>query len=109
MPRVQATYRARIAFPATRSNPPAQQIAAATCLSPAMHRVGRRLPLPTKKTQNPQTRLNLAWHYKKYQQEQSLEDQRLYADAENKARAERLGLWRENNPNPPWEYRRLYR
>ncbi len=59
MPRVQATYRARIAFPATRSNPPAQQIAAATCLSPAMHRVGRRLPLPTKKTQNPQTRLNL--------------------------------------------------
>ena len=36
MPRVQATYRARIAFPATRSNPPAQQIAAATCLSPAI-------------------------------------------------------------------------
>ncbi len=55
-----------------------------------------------------QVKAGLAWHYKKYQHEQSLEDQRLYADAENKARDERLGLWRENNPNPPWEYRRLY-
>ncbi len=33
----------------------------------------------------------------KYQHEQSLEDQRLYADAEIRARNERLGLWRENN------------
>jgi endonuclease YncB( thermonuclease family) len=56
-----------------------------------------------------QVKAGFAWHYKKYQHEQSLEDQRLYADAENKARYERLGLWRENNPNPPWEYRRLYR
>ncbi len=56
-----------------------------------------------------QVKAGFAWHYKKYQHEQSLEDQRLYADAENQARDERLGLWRENNPNPPWEYRRLYR
>ena len=56
-----------------------------------------------------QVKAGFAWHYKKYQHEQTLEDQRLYADAENKARNERLGLWRENNPNPPWEYRRLYR
>jgi len=56
-----------------------------------------------------QVKAGFAWHYKKYQQEQSMEDQRLYADAENKARNERLGLWRENNPNPPWEHRRLYR
>ncbi len=55
-----------------------------------------------------QVKTGFAWHYKKYQHEQSLEDQRLYADAENQARNERLGLWRENNPNPPWEYRRLY-
>ncbi|MCH6583698.1 MAG: thermonuclease family protein [Proteobacteria bacterium] len=38
-----------------------------------------------------------AWHYKKYQHEQSTQDQRLYAVAENQARDERLGLWRENN------------
>ena len=55
-----------------------------------------------------QVKAGFAWHYKKYQHEQSAEDRRLYADAENKARDERLGLWRENNPNPPWEYRRLY-
>ncbi len=56
-----------------------------------------------------QVKAGFAWHYKKYQHEQSLEDQRLYADAEIRAREGRLGLWRENNPNPPWEYRRLYR
>ncbi len=56
-----------------------------------------------------QVKAGFAWHYKKYQREQSPEDRQLYADAENKARDERLGLWRENNPIPPWEYRRLYR
>jgi len=54
-----------------------------------------------------QVKAGFAWHYKKYQHEQSPEDQRLYAEAENQARNDRLGLWRENNPNPPWEYRRL--
>ncbi len=55
-----------------------------------------------------QVKVGFAWHYKKYQHEQSLEDQRLYAEAEIRARDERLGLWRENNPNPPWEHRRFY-
>ncbi len=45
-----------------------------------------------------QVKAGLAWHYKKYQHEQSPEDRRLYAEAENKARDERLGLWREDNP-----------
>ena len=56
-----------------------------------------------------QVKAGFAWHYKKYQHEQSLEDQRLCADAEIRPRNERLGLWRGNNPNPPWEYRRLYK
>jgi len=56
-----------------------------------------------------QVKAGFAWHYKKYQHEQSPEDRQLYADAENKARDDRLGLWRENNPIPPWEHRRLYR
>jgi len=56
-----------------------------------------------------QVKTEFAWHYKKYQHEQSPEDRQLYADAENKARDDRLGLWRENNPIPPWEHRRLYR
>jgi len=56
-----------------------------------------------------QVKAGMAWFYRYYQRELSPEDRRLYADAENKARYERLGLWRENNPIPPWEYRRLYR
>jgi len=56
-----------------------------------------------------QVKTGFAWHYKKYQHEQSPEDQRLYAEAEIRAREGRLGLWQEKNPNPPWEYRRLYR
>ncbi len=52
-----------------------------------------------------QIKAGFAGHYKKYQHEQSPEDQRLYADAEIRARNERLGLWRENNPNPPWAFR----
>ena len=34
-----------------------------------------------------------AWHYKKYQHEQSVEDQRLYADAETKAIHSLLLVW----------------
>ena len=56
-----------------------------------------------------QVKAGFAWHYKKYQYEQSPEDRELYAEAENKARDARLGLWRENNPIPPREHRRLYR
>ncbi len=48
-----------------------------------------------------QVKAGFAWHYKKYQRAQSLEDQQLYANAEIKARDERLGLWRENNPKSP--------
>ncbi len=38
-----------------------------------------------------QVKAGFAWHYKKYQHEQNPEDRRLYADAETKARDERLG------------------
>jgi endonuclease YncB( thermonuclease family) len=47
-----------------------------------------------------QVKAGFAWHYKKYQHEQSAEDRELYADAENQARNERLGLWRENKSIP---------
>ncbi len=54
-----------------------------------------------------QVKAGFAWHYKKYQHGQSLENQKLYADAEDWAREGRLGLWRENDPMPPWEFRRF--
>lgn len=53
-----------------------------------------------------QIRRGCAWHYKQYQNEQSLEDRLSYAKAEDKARAEKVGLWTENGAVAPWEWRR---
>jgi endonuclease YncB( thermonuclease family) len=51
-------------------------------------------------------RAGLAWWYRKYAHEQSLDDQRVYAAAEDEARHGRVGLWRDPNPVPPWSWRR---
>ena len=48
----------------------------------------------------------MAWHYKQYEREQSASDRQLYASAEEQARSLRAGLWRDDNPTPPWEYRK---
>ncbi|HSI49160.1 MAG TPA: thermonuclease family protein [Ideonella sp.] len=48
----------------------------------------------------------MAWHYKAYVREQSAEDRTSYAAAEEQARSERRGLWREPQPTAPWEFRR---
>ncbi len=47
----------------------------------------------------------LAWHFKRYQSEQSEEDRARYGDDEVEARARRTGLWSEPDPVPPWEWR----
>jgi endonuclease YncB( thermonuclease family) len=47
----------------------------------------------------------LAWHYRRYQNEQTIEDRRRYALAERDARAKREGLWNDAHPVAPWEYR----
>jgi len=52
-----------------------------------------------------QIRVGMAWHYKYYQEEQSPEDRKIYADAEGEARATRRGLWTDANPSPPWDFR----
>ena len=46
-----------------------------------------------------------AWHYKKYQREQSQDDRLSYAVAENNARKFNLGLF-QNEAIPPWEWRK---
>lgn len=46
-----------------------------------------------------------AWHYKKYQAEQSPDDRLLYDSAEREARAARRGLWADPDPIPPSEWR----
>lgn len=52
-----------------------------------------------------QIRRGCAWHYKQYQNEQSLEDRLSYARAEDSARAEKVGLWVEAGAVAPWEWR----
>jgi micrococcal nuclease len=42
----------------------------------------------------------LAWFYAAYSKDQSL------ARLEREARAQRLGLWADTAPTPPWKYRR---
>ena len=53
-----------------------------------------------------QVRAGLAWHYKKYQKEQSPEDRQLYSAMEIEAREAGRGLWRDPAPVPPWEHRK---
>jgi endonuclease YncB( thermonuclease family) len=52
-----------------------------------------------------QLKAGLAWHYKEYEKEQPPADRQLYANAEQEARAQKRGLWKDPNPTPPWEYR----
>ena len=56
-----------------------------------------------------QIEAGMAWHYKKYQGEQSSSDRVAYSDAELEARRHKLGLWHDPNPVPPWEYRQAKR
>jgi endonuclease YncB( thermonuclease family) len=53
-----------------------------------------------------QVKGGFAWHYKKYQKEQSEEDRKKYAEAEIEARKEKIGLWQDPKPIPPWDWRR---
>jgi endonuclease YncB( thermonuclease family) len=47
-----------------------------------------------------QIKLGCAWHYKKYQNEQSPEDREKYSSAETSARGARLGLWADPEVPP---------
>ena len=47
-----------------------------------------------------------AWHYRRYQGEQSAEDRARYSEAERLARETQKGLWQSHTPpEPPWDYR----
>lgn len=56
-----------------------------------------------------QIRRGMAWHYKAYQRDQSTDDRQAYAEAENKAKEQRRGLWIDSDPLPPWEWRKVRR
>tara|TARA_R110002051_G_scaffold315931_1_gene394953 strand:+ start:1630 stop:2196 length:567 start_codon:yes stop_codon:yes gene_type:complete len=44
-------------------------------------------------------RLGMAWHFKKYSDDNS------YDILEKEARSLRIGLWQDNNPIAPWDFR----
>jgi micrococcal nuclease len=44
----------------------------------------------------------MAWAYRQYLQGPYESE---YINSENRARSRRAGIWRESNPQPPWEFR----
>ena len=48
----------------------------------------------------------MAWHYKKYQTDQPKHLTAIYDKSEKAARTEMRGLWRQQNPTPPWFWRK---
>ncbi|MDP3778406.1 thermonuclease family protein [Methylotenera sp.] len=56
-----------------------------------------------------QIKRGLAWHYKKYENEQDVEDRSIYANAEYLAQRDKIGLWFDANPIPPWDFRKQKR
>lgn len=52
-----------------------------------------------------QIKRGMAWHYKAYAREQPPQDRLAYAEAEEVARGARVGLWRDVQPVPPWDFR----
>lgn len=53
-----------------------------------------------------QIQLGLAWHFKRYQNEQELEDRSIYAQEEYLAQKARRGMWSLDEPEAPWDYRK---
>ena len=51
----------------------------------------------------------MAWHYKDYEKEQTKTDRDLYRQAEQKARKEKIGLWKDANAIQPSDFRRARR
>lgn len=53
-----------------------------------------------------QVKRGLAWFYKKYQNEQPLQDRLDYLHAQEAAEKSKLGLWVDDVPVAPWDFRK---
>jgi endonuclease YncB( thermonuclease family) len=56
-----------------------------------------------------QVKAGMAWWYRAYAKEQIPEHRAQYQGAEMDAQRQRLGLWRDAEPVPPWEWRKAKR
>jgi endonuclease YncB( thermonuclease family) len=52
-----------------------------------------------------QVKAGMAWWYRKYAKEQTSQQRANYEAAEATAKAGRVGLWSEDDPMPPWDWR----
>ena len=50
--------------------------------------------------------VGMAWWYRACAKEQTPQERGQYEFAEAEAKAKRVGLWREADPVPPWEWRK---
>lgn len=53
--------------------------------------------------------VGMAWWYRAYAREQTPQERGQYEFAELEAKAKHVGLWREEGPMPPWEWRKALR
>ncbi|MEZ5425863.1 MAG: thermonuclease family protein [Pyrinomonadaceae bacterium] len=52
-----------------------------------------------------QIKAGMAWHFKRYQEDQTAQNRKKYAQAEQEAHDARVGLWEVKDPTPPWDFR----
>jgi len=53
-----------------------------------------------------QLKRGFAWHYVAHARDQDPVDRELYKRTAHAARVARRGLWKDENPTPPWDYRK---
>lgn len=53
-----------------------------------------------------QVKRGMAWFYRKYKGELVQEDRVNYVQAQQEAEANKIGLWIDENPIPPWDFRK---
>jgi endonuclease YncB( thermonuclease family) len=53
-----------------------------------------------------QIQTGCGWHYAAYAKEQSPDDQKAYAAAEQQARKAKRGLWKDKQAQAPWDFRK---
>lgn len=56
-----------------------------------------------------QLKAGMAWHHMQNQRAQAPVDQKSYSEAEEYARTIRQGLWADEKPIPPWDWRHYQR
>lgn len=56
-----------------------------------------------------QIKTGMAWFYRKYQNELTLDDRLNFLHAEEDAKKNGSGLWTQPNPTAPWEFRKARR